>query len=145
MSGMVEMVRNTPVPNGRDHFSCSINAWGFLQELGLTFGWRPQGTTYMAPAKLKAGVPARHNYQPGDALDYKRLDVEDAMAWARALETAKQSPQFASMVEGHWAQRQPEGDAPAQTLHTLIYEFIEYAHGGEFAFAAREQSPAHTR
>jgi len=132
---IVDMVRGTPVSTTHDRFSCSVTSWDFLQELGQTFGWRPQGTTYIVPAKLRIEFPARHDYQPGDVLDYKRLDPEDALAWAHALETAQLSPQFSSMITMRWTRRAPSCEPQTQTLHRVVYEFTEYAYGGEFAFA----------
>jgi len=146
MKKIVEMARNSTEANGRDRFSCSIAVWELLQELGLAFGWRQHGTTYVAPPSLKKlDAPARHNYQPGDALDYKRLDAEDAMAWAGALDSAKQSPHFSAMLEECWTRRVPDGTACPPTLHSLILEFTEYAYGGGFVFAnARLQQPPAT-
>ncbi len=136
------MVRNSPEANGRDRFSCSMQVWELLQELGLAFGWLQHGTTYVAPPSLKVDAPARHNYQPGDALDYKRLDSEDAMAWASALDRAKQSPNFAAMIKEYWMRRVPDGTRSTPALYSLILEFTEYAYGGEFVFAnAGPQQP----
>lgn len=135
MNDVVEMVRNTAVPKGRDRFSCSLGVWTFLQDLGQAFGWQPSGTTYIAPANRKAAVTARHNYQPGDALDYKRVDSEDAMAWARALEAARQSLLLDSMIAARWPEPEALPGAEA-TVSSMISEFTEYAFGGEFAFAS---------
>jgi hypothetical protein len=135
MSGIVEMVRNSRERNGRDRFSCSRAVWELLQELGVACGWHPQGTTYVAPPSLKVETPVRHNYQPGDPLDYKRVDATDAMAWASALEKAKQSRDFDSLIKDCWNHRLPQGPAYTPTLQSLIFEFIDYAYGGEFSFA----------
>ena len=129
------MVRKSPEPNGRDRFSCSRAVWELLQELGLECGWRQLGTTYVVPASRKVETPARHNYLPGDPLDYKCVDAQDAMAWASALATARQSPEFASLIKECWMRRLPNGPAYSPTVQGLIFEFTEYAYGGEFAFA----------
>src|ERR1043166_380685 len=107
MNGIVEMVRSTSTLNARDRFSCSRANWELLQELGLACGWEQQGTTYLAPSSLKmeAELLARHNYQPGDPLDYKRVDSEDALAWAGALGRAKRSAEFGAIIADCWTRR----------------------------------------
>lgn len=131
---MVEMMRDARESKGRDRFACSVAVWTLLQELGQAFGWQPRGTTYLAPATLPISVLAKRNYQPGDALDHKRLDADDAVSWARALETARQSPQFTTLIMERWARHVQHGPVQIQTLCSLILEFTEFAYGGEFTF-----------
>jgi hypothetical protein len=126
MAYIVDMFRDAAERKGRDRFSCSIAVWELLAEIGATFGWRPTGTTYIQPVHSKVESPARHNYQPGNAQDHKRVHAEDAAAWAAALAKAKQSPHFAAMIR---SRELPPG---------LLDEFIEFAYGGGFAFAILE-------
>lgn len=130
MNGVVEMFRDAAERHGRDRFSCSLPVWRFLKDLGVTFGWQPRGATYAAVAKPDIDLPARHDYQPGDARDRKYVDADDAIAWANALEAAKRSSHSAAMIDAA-AQSTPL-EAP---LRSLIDEFIAYAYGGAFAFA----------
>ena len=53
MSVIVEMFREAAAPNGRNRFSCPMQTWEFLRELGQAFGWQPKGTTYVLPAKTQ--------------------------------------------------------------------------------------------
>lgn len=130
----VEMFRRQPGSSARDRFSCSERIWSALWELGQAFGWQPMGTTYVVPARRKVEVPARHNYEPGNALDQKRIEAEDAAAWARALTLAKESPHAAAMIEAQFpgaGLAEPSGELFASVLD----EFVEFAHGGAFEFA----------
>jgi hypothetical protein len=140
---MIEMTRDAQEPRGRDRFSCSTAVWLLLQDLGQAFGWQPSGTTYLPPASLRISVPARRNYQPGDALDHKRLDAEDAVSWARALDLARQSSQFDTFLIERWAHHEPHSDVTIQTLCSLVFEFTEFAYGGEFTFAESVGSETH--
>lgn len=136
-SNLVEMVRNAAEPHGRDHFACPPAVWDLLQELGQAFGWQPRGTTYaVRPNRKDVMDPARHDYRPGDALDRKRLDEEDAVAWARALQSAKESAQFDTLLAHHWARHAPAVEAQIPVVRSLIFEFTEFAYGGEFTFAS---------
>lgn len=126
MSAIVEMFRGAAAPKGRNRFSCTLPAWDVLWELGQAFGWQPSGTTYVLPARSTLAVPARRNYQPGSVQDHKRVEAEDAMAWARALEVAKASPHTAAMLAARSA---------GELLPGGIDEFIEFAYGGAFEFA----------
>ncbi len=136
-SGLVEMVRNAAEPHGRDHFACPPGVWDLLQELGQTFGWQPKGTTYaVRPNHKDVMDPARHDYRPGDALDRKRLDEDDAVAWARALQTAKESVQFDALLAHHLARHTAVVESQIPVVKSLIFEFTEFAYGGEFTFAS---------
>lgn len=137
LDGVVEMFRDAAERHGRDRFSCSLPVWRFLRDLGVTFGWQPCGTTYSAVAKPEIDLPARHDYQPGDARDRKYVDADDAIAWANALEAAKRSSHSAAMIDAA-----ADGASMEAPLRSLIDEFIAYAYGGAFAFAI---SPASAR
>lgn len=128
MSAIVERFREAAAPKGRNRFSCALPAWELLRELGQAFGWQPQGTTYVLPAKSKVEAPARRDYQPGNARDHKKVEADDAMAWAQALQAARASPHTAAMIEARSA---------GELLPGLIDEFIEFAYGGAFEFCRR--------
>lgn len=138
MGVYVELFRDAKESQGRDRFSCPAGLWELLREVGETFGWQPQGTTYLVPPKLKITAPARQNYQAGSALDYKRVEAEDALGWARALDGAKLTPAFVAMVTA----RSATFGAPLTevALLSLINEFIQYLYGGGFTFAIMTQA-----
>jgi hypothetical protein len=145
MTHIVNMVRDSMTTNGRDYWSCGVDAWELLLDLGKTFGWKPQGTRY-APADTVT-VPDRlalHGYRPGDHQDNKRIAADDALAWAHALIEARSSPHLLSMI-GERDQAALSGDAtPAQLLvinapfAAVMDDFIDYAARGEFCFASAE-------
>jgi hypothetical protein len=135
MSGTVEMFRPAAEREGRDRFSCSVAVWELLAEIGQTFGWQPKGTTYLVSPKQKVETPALRNYQPGNALDHKRVEAEDAIAWASALEVAKRSPHLAAMMNARSEAIGASDGAAIDRLAPLLDEFIEFAYGGAFAFA----------
>ena len=132
---MVQMFRDAAEPHGRDRFSCPLAAWELLWELGQAFGWHPKGTTYTSPSERPVETPARHNYQPGDAPDYKRVEADDATAWASALEVAKHSPHFAAMINARSVARATRGESTIELLSGVLDEFIEFLYGGAFTFA----------
>ena len=103
MSATVEMFRVAAAPKGRNRFSCPMQIWELLWELGRAFGWQPKGTTYVLPLKSPVEAPARRDYQPGGSQDHKQVEGEDAIAWARALEVAKISPHAAAMIDARAA------------------------------------------
>jgi hypothetical protein len=129
------MFREAAAPQGRNRFSCPMQTWELLWELGQAFGWHPQGTTYVLPAKTSVEAPARRNYQPGSLHDHKQVAAEDAMAWARALEVAKLSPHTARMIAARSAALTDAGRAGGEPLPGVIDEFIVFAYGGAFDFA----------
>jgi hypothetical protein len=135
MSPVVQLFREAVAPNGRNRFSCPMPVWELLWELGHAFGWHPQGTTYVLPARSKVETPARRDYQPGNVQDHKHVEAADAMAWARALEVAKASPHAVAMIEARAAALAGAGEVAAQLLPGVIDEFIEFAYGGAFEFA----------
>lgn len=140
MSEIVEMFRQAGAPKGRDRFSCPLQTWELLWELGHAFGWRPKGTTYVLPAKSPVEAPARRDYQPGSLRDHKQVDAEDATAWARALQVAKVSPHTAAMIEARSAALAGAGKPGSELLPGIIDEFIEFAYGGAFEFAIRSDA-----
>ena len=135
MTALVEMFRDAAAPGGRNRFSCPLQTWELLWELGRAFGWTPKGTTYVLPAKSTMEAPARRNYQPGSVHDHKHVEADDAMAWARALEVAKGSPHTAAMIEARSAALADAGNLGSQVLPGVIDEFIAFAYAGAFEFA----------
>lgn len=142
MSEVVEMFRDAAAPKGRDRYSCPTPIWEFLWELGQAFGWHPTGTTYVVPARRTVEVPARRNYQPGGSEDHKKVEEQDAVAWARALEAAKVSPHAAAMIQARSAAR--EGETGGELLPGVLDEFIEFVYGGAFEFAIRSEDGSGT-
>lgn len=135
MSVIVEMYREAVAPKGRNRFSCPLAIWELLWELGQAFGWQPKGTTYVVPAKSAVEAPARRNYQPGSSQDHKKVETQDAMAWARALEVAKTSPHTAAMIEARSVALAGAGKLGGELLPGVIDEFVQFAYGGAFEFA----------
>jgi hypothetical protein len=141
---LVLMVRYSGEPGGQNSFSCSLSAWDLLVELGKAFGWQPLGTTYVPAALSKPAVsPARHNYQPGEAQDRKQVERDDAVNWAAALAAAKRSPHLGDMIGSRPRVAVLHPDALAEKVTSanapfdvVMDEFIEYAFGGPFLFAA---------
>jgi hypothetical protein len=115
--------------------------WELLWDLGRAFGWQPKGTTYVLPSKSTVEAPARRDYQPGGSQDHKRVEGEDAVAWARALEVAKVSPHAAAMIDARSAALVGVGKAGGGMLPGVLDEFIEFAYGGAFEFAILESEP----
>jgi hypothetical protein len=140
MTGTVLMSRPRSKRPGRDLFSCSVTDWKFLHELGMTFGWQPHGTTYQLPHASKIVTTALHDYEPGDAADRKEVDRDDAVEWARALESAKRSPHFAAMLEARVASQAANAGVSVASLTGLIDEFAEYAFGGAFSFVKGDEA-----
>lgn len=135
MSRTVEMFREGAELNESDRFACTLTVWQLLQELGRTFGWHPKGTTYVAPPARKSSVLAARDYQPGDASDRKRVETDDARAWARALEAALQSGHLAAMLEGGREAEAGSTEGLGERLPLVIHQFIEFSYRGAFEFA----------
>jgi hypothetical protein len=131
-AAVVEMVRDARETRGRDRFSCTFEEWQLLLKLASEFGWQPHDTTYELPPSSKVEDPARHNYEPGEPSDRKRVDAQDSNELARALSEAQGSPRLAAMV----------AESQNASVSTLISEFIEYAYGGAFMFARKDDSSA---
>lgn len=136
---IVEMFRETQRPGGRNRFSCPLPVWELLWELGRVFGWRPTGATYVMPTNRAVEVPARRDYQPSGFQDQKQVQAEDAVAWARALETAKASPHLAEMLGARSAALFSDGRPGSELQPGVLDEFIEFVYGGAFSFAIRSQ------
>ncbi len=133
------MVRDATEPGGRDRFSCTVAVWDLCLELGEGFGWQPQGTTYVQQAGTQRETSTRHDYRPGSSRDYKRIEAADAIDWAAALDRANDSPHLAAMLAARphlSAPGESEPDTAAAHLRATVSEFIEYAYGGAFSFAA---------
>lgn len=135
MTTIVEMFREAAAPKGRNRFACPMATWELLWELGLAFGWRPHGTTYVMPLKSTVETPARRDYQPGGSQDHKHVEEADARAWAGALVVAKESPHFAAMIEARAAALADSGKIGSELLPGVLDEFIQFAYGGAFEFA----------
>ena len=142
VSAIIEMFRDANVPRGRHRFSCPLPTWELLAELGRTFGWHPQGTTYVVTVTGRATVPALRNYQPGGSQDTKRIEAEDAMGWARALELAKDSPHVPAMIAARAVALARSGKPVGELTSGVLEEFIEFAYGGAFKFAIWGETPA---
>jgi hypothetical protein len=136
---MIEMVRDAAERGGRDRYACSLSAWNLFRQLGETFGWQPQGTTYIPSAGTKQPLTARHDYSPGVAEDRKCVESGDALAWARALEMARKSSHLQVLISQTLATGGAEAD-PGNTVprfEAMLDEFIQYAYSGAFAFHGR--------
>jgi hypothetical protein len=131
-SAGVVALRGTSQQDGR-RFICPARTWEFLRDLGQTFGWQPRGTTYVTSSRQKTPpLQIRHNYQPGDVQDYKQVEADDAIEWARALSTAKHSGYFSGMAGAHAGLV----DTPEKkALLNVVDEFIDFAREGAFVFA----------
>jgi hypothetical protein len=105
-------------------------------ELGKTFGWRPEGTTYLPQRGQQARrTPIKHNYQPGDTQDGKRVEAEDSAQWIAALERARRSRFIAGMLQSHARLQRPGNRVTERSLQLLILNFIEFARRGSFTIA----------
>lgn len=137
------MVRAAAERGGRNRYACSLSAWNLFRQLGTTFGWQPQGTTYMPAAGSKQVQLARHDYTPGVAEDSKCVESEDAVAWAGALEKARSSSHLHVLISQTIADTSTgaASDAGAEQtrarLEATLDEFIEYAYSGAFSFHSR--------
>lgn len=140
---MVQLARESTGPGGRDRYACSSATWDLLIEIGETFGWKPRGTTYLpARGAHSADSDVRHNYQPGDDRDYKRVEADDAIEWAMALREARRSPHLAAMIGARAdflslpaAATSDDAKSANAPVAAVMEEFIEYAGGGAFSFA----------
>jgi hypothetical protein len=133
MSGTVEMFR------GSDRFSCTLPVWEFLWELGRAFGWQPKGTTYIPPPKRKTEPAVRRSYEPGNALDDKQVDEEDAVKWARALTVARGSSHVAAMIDKRWKDAATSDVPRNAAVEKALEGFIEFARRGAFVFSISEE------
>lgn len=143
MTFIVNMVRDSAEPGGRDRFSCSSIAWELLIELGTTFGWKPKGAVYLpAVGAVRAVLAARHDYRAGDPQDPKQVEADDATEWAAALSAARRSPHLTAMLGARPGLATLGTDASDEQVRSvnapftaILDEFIEYAFGGAFVFS----------
>ena len=142
---MIEMTRDSAESGGRDRFSLSSDAWTHLLALGTTFGWQQSGTRYLRKPTAKVAdidADAVHDYLPGNHLDYKLIDADDAYAWATALSAAQSSPHMQAAVSDSADAIVLRGTPSTEATQSVnapfavtMTEFIEYAYGGAFSFA----------
>lgn len=139
METMIEMVRDAVERGGRDRYACTVSAWNLFRQLGETFGWQPQGTTYIPSARIKQPLLARHDYTPGVAEDSKCVESSDALAWARALEMARGSSHLQVLISQTLATAgaEAETDSTRARFEAMLDEFIQYAYSGAFSFHSR--------
>lgn len=128
--------------SGEDQLTCTLTDWNFMRDLGLTFGWHPTGTTYLPQQGHRARLnPIKHDYQPGDIQDRKRVEADDAAHWAAALDQAKRSPFIVGMLRKH-AQLQDGNRSSAEpSLYSQLQSFIEFAQRGAFTIALQSATP----
>src|SRR5688500_14002821 len=130
MSALVEMFRDAAAPGGRNRFSCPLQTWELLWELGRAFGWTRKGPTYVLPAKSPLEPRGRRNYEPGSVHDPRHVEADDAMAWARGLAVARGSPHRPAMSGARSAALADAGKLGSQVLPGVIDEFIAFAYAG---------------
>lgn len=123
--------------NGDDHqFTCTLTDWNFMRDLGLTFGWHPAGTTYLLQQGQRARHnPIKHDYQPGDSQDRKRVEADDSARWAAALDGAKRSPFITGMLRKHAPSRHGNSPNTESSLYSQLQNFIDFARRGAFTIA----------
>lgn len=133
---LVELSRE----RGDDQFTCTLPDWSFIRDLGQTFGWHPTGTTYLPQQGERARHnPIKHDYQPGDSQDRKRVETDDAARWAAALDAARRST-FISAILRARVQLQDANDPHSDhSLQTLLQRFIEFSRRGAFTIALRQK------
>lgn len=124
--------------NGDDLFTCSLTDWNFIRDLAQTFGWHPTGTTYLPQQGQRARQnPIKHDYQPGDSQDSKRVEAEDSARWAAALDGARRSPFIAGMLRMHAQLQEGNRAVDEQSLRAQLQSFIEFARRGAFTIALK--------
>jgi hypothetical protein len=120
-------------------FTCSLPDWNFLRDLGRTFGWRHAGTTYLPQQGQRARHnPIKHDYQPGDSQDSKRVEADDAARWAAALDLARRSPFIAGMLRKHAQLHSGNDTVTEHALQAQLQRFTEFARRGSFTIALRD-------
>jgi hypothetical protein len=121
--------------SGQIEFTCNLPDWNFIRDLGQTFGWHPAGTTYLPQQGQRArSNPIKHDYQPGESEDSKRVEADDSAQWAAALDAARRSPFIDGMLRQH-AQLHVGTEC---SLHSQLQTFIEFARRGAFTIALRD-------
>ena len=123
---------------GDAQFSCSLPDWNFLRELGRTFGWQPEGTTYLPQQGQRARPNSiKHDYLPGDTRDSKRVESDDSAQWAAALDAARRSPFITDILSTRAQQQAPGNTSTEQSLLVLLQNFIDFARRGPFTISLR--------
>lgn len=123
-----------------DQFTCSLPDWNFMRDLGQTFGWHPVGTTYLPQQGQRARHnPIKHDYQPGDSQDRKRVEAADSAQWAEALEIARRSPFISGMLRTHVQLQGASAANTEQSLQLQVRNFISFARRGAFTIALRHR------
>jgi hypothetical protein len=126
--------------SGDDAFSCTLTDWNFFRDLGLTFGWHPAGTTYLPQQGQRARHnPIKHDYQPGDSQDRKRVEAEDSGQWTAALDQARRSPFISGMLRQHVQLSEGNRVSDEQSLRSQLQSFIEFARRGAFTIALKDR------
>ncbi|WP_153067191.1 hypothetical protein [Steroidobacter cummioxidans] len=119
-----------------DQFTCTLTDWNFIRDLGRTFGWHPAGTTYLPQHGQRARHnPIKHDYQPGDSEDSKRVEADDSAQWAAALSAAQRSPFISGMLRTHARAQDGNHTEAERSLHSQLQSFIEFARRGAFTIA----------
>src|SRR5689334_1228262 len=134
MSDYIEMQRGNPRRNTAN-FACDLSSWRFMLEVGKAFGWRPRGAPYVelviyGKRTLKS-VPMRRDYEPGSSNDPKQLEADDALAWAKALSTARDSPHLREMVSAYLSATSSvvqvdEMSRASEAFMLTLNDFIDY-------------------
>lgn len=121
---------------GADQFTCTLPDWDFICALGQTFGWHPAGTTYLPQQGQRARHnPIKHDYQPGDSEDSKRVEADDSAHWAAALDAAEQSRFISGMLRTYVRLQDGTQMGAEHSLHSQLQSFIEFARRGAFTIA----------
>lgn len=122
--------------NGNDQFTCTLADWNFIRDLGLTFGWHPAGTTYLPQQGQRARHnPIKHDYEPGDGRDRKRVEADDSARWAAALEAAQRSSFISGMLRKHAELQGGNRTSAELSLLTQLQSFVQLARRGAFTIA----------
>lgn len=125
--------------NDDDQFTCTLPDWNFIRDLGKTFGWHPAGTTYLPQQGARARHnPTKHDYQPGDSRDSKRVEADDSARWAAALEAAQRSPFISGMLRTHVRLLDQNHADAEHTLRSELQTFIQFARRGAFTVALKD-------
>lgn len=126
---------------GDELFTCPLPDWNFIHELGRTFGWHPAGTTYLPQHGQQArDNPIKHDYQPGDSQDRKRVEADDSALWVTALDGARRSPFISGMLRNRVKLQGANATGTEQSLDLLLRNFIEFARRGAFTIALSDGS-----
>jgi hypothetical protein len=83
-------------------------------------------------------MPIKHDYQPGDSQDRKRVESEDCAQWTAALQAARRSPFIAGMLQAHAQLQKQDHEVTEESLRLLLDNFIEFARRGPFTIALRD-------